>query len=135
MIVSPTRRAALFGCLSVLLAGCGDDEAAQRTAFIAFLQTRILDTPGLHVPRPTPEETKNWGDYAQHYAVITGFNGALSQRVSKPMERAASRGSVRSIQDLLDRRSGLAARMNAMNAKAQEVQAAQRRLQTLITGG
>ncbi|MBV8429259.1 MAG: DUF3053 family protein, partial [Hyphomicrobiales bacterium] len=28
-----------------------------------FLQTRILDKPGVHVPKPSEEETKSFGDY------------------------------------------------------------------------
>lgn len=102
-----TRRTALLGPLAALLASCGDDEAAQRKAFAAFLQSRILDKPGVHVARPTPDEAKSWGEYAKHYSVITGFNDELSQRVSKPMQAAVQRGAVRSIDDLLTRRADL----------------------------
>ena len=46
---------ALCLCLAFgfLLAACGNKEAEQRTAFIGFLQTRVLDKPGLRVPTPT----------------------------------------------------------------------------------
>ena len=93
----------------LVLPGCGDDEASQRKAFIAFLQSRIVDKPGIHVARPTAEERKSWGDYAKHYDVIPAFNDALSERVSKPLQAAVQRGAVRSLQDLLDRRTELQA--------------------------
>lgn len=96
------RRAVLMGILA--LSACGDDEPAQRRAFIAFLQTRILDKPGLRVPTPTADEAKSWGDYAKHYAVITAFNSELSARVSKPMQDAMAKGAIRSLDDLLTRR-------------------------------
>ena len=41
-------------------------EAEQRKAFTAFLQTRVLDKPGLRVPMPTEEEKASFGDYAKH---------------------------------------------------------------------
>ena len=116
-----TRRTALLGSLAALLASCGDDEAAQRKAFAAFLQGRILDKPGVHVARPTPEEAKSWGEYAKHYSVITGFNDELSQRVSKPMQEAVQRGAVRSIDDLLTRRADLLAVRSGMKELGAEL--------------
>ena len=101
------RRSTVLFLLTAALAACGDDEAAQRKAFIAFLQTRIVDKPGIHVPRPTADETKAWGDYAQQYAIITSFNEDLSQHVTAPMNQAVSRGSVASLQDLMTRRADL----------------------------
>lgn len=106
MTLPVTRRMAFLGPLA-LLAACGDDEPAQRKAFATFLQQRILDKPGIRVPTPTPDEAKSWGDYTKHYAVITSFNSELSQRVSKPMQDAAQRGVVRSIDELLTRRADL----------------------------
>ena len=101
-------RRSLLVAFAALPVACGDGEADQRRAFIAFLQTRILDKPGIHLARPTPDEEKSWGDYAKHYAIITGFNDGLSQRVSKPMAETAQRGAVRSIQDLMTRRREVA---------------------------
>ncbi|QNK70912.1 DUF3053 domain-containing protein [Variovorax sp. PAMC26660] len=104
-----------LGALSLLVAfsfalvACGNKEAEQRTAFIAFLQTRVLDKPGLHVPTPTPEEKTSFGDYAQHYAVITDFNEGMNQSVSKPMGEVMAKGALRSIADLASRRDDLKA--------------------------
>ena len=111
----PGRRAAVALMVAALLSSCGDDEAAQRKAFIAYLQTRIIDKPGVHVLHPTAEEAKSWGDYAQHYAIITGFNDTLSARVSTPMNQAIGRGAITSLQDLLDRRADFDALRRGMD--------------------
>ena len=57
-----------WGALSLLVAfsfalvACGNKEADQRKAFTTFLQTRVLDKPGLRVPVPSPEEKASFGD-------------------------------------------------------------------------
>ncbi len=46
------RRATAVAALiliAAVLAGCGDNEADKRKAFIRFLQTRIIDKDGLHM--------------------------------------------------------------------------------------
>ena len=101
----------LWMCLafSVLLAACGNKEAEQRTAFIGFLQTRVLDKPGLRVPTLTPDEKASFGDYAQHYAVIADFNEGMNKSVSQPMTQVMAKGALRSIADLSSRRDDLKA--------------------------
>src|SRR5580658_7491601 len=88
--------------LAVFVAGC-DDEPAQRKAFIEFLQTRIIDKPGMHVPHLTPEEAKSFGDYAKQYAIITDFNDGLDRVVAKPMQEAIDRGAVHSLDEVVTR--------------------------------
>jgi hypothetical protein len=88
--------------LSAVVSGC-NNEPAQRKAFIEFLQTRIIDKPGLHVPHLTQEETTNFGDYAKQYAIITDFNDNLDKTVATPMAEAINRGSIRSLDDLVTR--------------------------------
>ncbi|WP_390349584.1 DUF3053 family protein [Variovorax boronicumulans] len=95
--------------LSMLLVACGNKEAEQRTAFIAYLQTRVLDKPGLRVPTPTAEEKTSFGDYAQHYAVITDFNEGMNKSVSQPMTQVMAKGALRSLADLPARRDDLKA--------------------------
>ena len=80
--------------LTAFVAGC-NDEPAERKAFIEFLQTRIIDKPGLHVPHLTQEESASFGDYAKQYAIITDFNDGLERSVAKPMADAISRGTIR----------------------------------------
>ncbi|MET3495141.1 DUF3053 domain-containing protein [Variovorax boronicumulans] len=105
------RFSALGLCLafSLMLAACGNKEAEQRTAFIAFLQTRVLDKPGLRVPKPTEEEKASFGDYAAHYAVIADFNEGMNKSVSQPMGEVVAKGALRSIGDLATRRDDLKA--------------------------
>ncbi|SDJ13706.1 Protein of unknown function [Variovorax sp. OV700] len=102
---------ALWLCLafSVLLAACGSKEAEQRTAFIGFLQTRVLDKPGLRVPALTADEKASFGDYAQHYAVIADFNEGMNKSVGQPMSQVMAKGALRSVADLASRRDDLKA--------------------------
>jgi hypothetical protein len=95
-------RAAAFALLALALAGC-NDEPAERQAFITFLQTRIIDKPGLHVPHLKPEEEKSFGDYAKQYAIITDFNDGLDKSVAKPMAEAINRGTIRSLNEVVTR--------------------------------
>src|SRR5271167_2846482 len=67
--------AAIFAAaLAFSLAGCGDDEPTQRAAFIAFLNERIVNKPGVHLPVPTDDEVKSFGPYAAQFNVIADFN-------------------------------------------------------------
>jgi hypothetical protein len=112
-------RAAIFAFVAVTLTGC-NDEPAQRKAFIEFLQTRIIEKPGLHVPHLTPEEEKSFGDYAKQYAIITNFNDGLDKSVAKPMTEAINRGAVRSIDDVVARHADfIAARDGITELRAQ----------------
>ncbi|MBB4223017.1 hypothetical protein GGD71_003799 [Variovorax guangxiensis] len=99
----------LLVAFSLVLVACGNKEAEQRKAFISFLQTRVLDKPGLRVPVPTAEEKASFGDYAQHYAVITDFNEGMNKSVSQPMTQIMAKGALRSIADLPARRDDLKA--------------------------
>jgi hypothetical protein len=112
-----TRKAARAACVILLVAftaGC-DDEASQRKAFIEYLQARIIDKPGLHVPHPTEAETKSFGPYAQNYQVILDFNDGLSRSVAEPMQAAMQRGAMRSLDDLVNRRADFVAVRDGMN--------------------
>ena len=80
--------------LPLVLAACGSKEPEQRAAFTQFLQTRIVDKPGVRVPKLTEEEKKSFGDYAAQYAVITDFNAAMDASV-KPMGNLMQKGAVR----------------------------------------
>lgn len=93
--------------IGLALAGCGSKEPEQRAAFIRFLQTRVLDRPGVRVPKPTDEQKKPFGDYAQHYAVIADFNESMNQSVGQPMEAVIAKGSPRSIGDIVARRDDI----------------------------
>jgi len=94
---------ALLAC-SLLLAACGDNEPEQRKAFMTFLQTRILDRPGVHVPVANDEDIKSFGPYAAHYKVITDFVGDIGMMaMNKTMNDALPQ--LRSFKDLIDKRA------------------------------
>jgi hypothetical protein len=127
-----SSRAAAVAALVVLaftLAGCGDQEVAQRKSFIEFLQTRIIDKPGVHVPALTTELEDKLGVYAKHYAVITTFNSDMDQSVSGFLPKAMRVASVSSIADAVARRDAIAAvrgQMSEMRAAlAQKLAAAE----------
>ena len=94
--------------LALLLGGCRD-EPAERKAFIGFLQTRIIDKTGLHVPHPTPEEDRSFGEYAKQYAIILDFNDGLDKSVAKPMTEAINRGAIHSLDEVVTRHADFVA--------------------------
>ena len=99
---------ALVG-IAVGVVGCGDDEAAQRKAFVAFLQSRIIDNPGIHVPQLSNEETRAFGPYAKHYEVITTFNAEMDKSMAGFLPKMADAAIVRSIADAMGKRDDIVA--------------------------
>jgi len=119
------RRTAGIAALVVLafaVAGCGDKEPEQRKAFMAFLQNRILDKQGVRVPKPTEAETKSFGIYADHYAIITGFNAEMDTAMAGPY-RIAQNAAPRTVQELLERRQEVAAMRDALSKSVEAMQA------------
>jgi Protein of unknown function (DUF3053) len=76
----------------------------QRRAFIAFLQTRIIDKPGLHIPIMSDHDVADFGPYADHYRVMNGFHHKLDASISKDLASAMQIGNSRSLEDLRDHR-------------------------------
>ncbi len=97
----------LVATAAMALAGCGDQSADQRKAFTAFLQTRILDKPGLHVPQLTDGERRAFGPYVADYAIITNFHKALNETVSPQIDAAMAKGGIQSISDFIARRGDI----------------------------
>lgn len=106
-----TRRGfALAGIVVLALsaAACGDNEPEQRKVFIEFLQTRIIDRPGVRVPKLTDEDVKKFGPYAGHFNVMRGFtNNPEMEGLAKQMQQVTQRVSITSIQGLVDNRGAL----------------------------
>ena len=88
------------------IAAC-DGEPSQRKAFIEFLRTRIVEKPGVHVPKPNAEQTAAFGPYVKHYEVIAEFHSGLDQVVTKPLQRALE-AAPRSLDQLAPRRAEIA---------------------------
>lgn len=91
---------------AIFFFGTGSDEPKQREAFSAFLQTRIVDKPGVRVPKLTEEESKSFGDYTSHYAVISDFNAEMDD-AAKPLSGVLQKGAVRSLNDMIERREDI----------------------------
>lgn len=106
--------------LPLALIACGNDEPEQRAAFTQFLQTRIIDKPGVRVPKLTPDESKAFGDYRVHYAVITDFNGEMDATV-KPLGSLVQKGSMRSLNDVISRRDDIKAIQTGLNDMAAQL--------------
>ena len=103
----PGRR--LFALAAVLIfalttAGCLDNEPQQRRAFITFLQTRIIDKPGLHIPIMSDKDIADLGPYADHYRIMNGFHHNVDATISKDLATAMQIGSPRSLEDLRNHR-------------------------------
>jgi hypothetical protein len=87
-----------------IVASCGDTEPAERKAFIALLQTQVLDKPGVHLPKPTDAEIKSFGPYVKHYAVITNFAADPEMMaIGEQMARATQAGAPRSLPEVIAR--------------------------------
>lgn len=104
----------LVAALPLVLAACGDKEPEQRAAFIQYLQTRIVDKPGVRVPKLTDEEQKSFGDYASHYAVITDFNAGMDAAV-KPLSGIIQKSAPRSLNDIVTRRDDMKAAQQSLS--------------------
>lgn len=114
----------LIAALPLLLAACGDKEPEQRAAFTQFLQTRIVDKPGVRVPTLTDDEKKSIGEYASHYAVITDFNTDMEASV-KPLTGIMQKGALRSLGDIVARRDDLRTVQTTLNDMTEALKAQQ----------
>jgi hypothetical protein len=102
------RAAGLAIVLAAPLAACGDAEPDQRRAFIAFLKTRIVDKPGVHLPIPSDDERKSFGPYEAQFEVISGFNKALDQKSDETMGAFARLSAhAHSLGDLMTQKADL----------------------------
>jgi hypothetical protein len=114
------------------IASCGDNEPAERKAFTAFLQTYILDRPGVHIPKPTEADIKSFGAYAAHYKVITDFTAdpemmAMGQQLSQAIQTGAPRtlpDVMARQQDIKTVRDGLAKMRGPLDQKFTAAKAA-----------
>lgn len=106
--------------LPLALAACGSDEPDQRAAFKQFLQSRILDKPGVHVPKLTGDESKSFGDYATHYAVITDFNSGMDASI-QPLSALVQQGAIRSVGDVVTHKDDFKAVQNGLNNMATQL--------------
>ena len=63
---------------SLILVACTNKEPEERAAFIAWLQTQVVDASGARVPELDESQRDALGQYAEQYAVLNDFQ-ALAQ--------------------------------------------------------
>lgn len=93
---------------SLALAACVNKEPEQRAAFIAWLQARVLDTPGAAVPALEDAQRDAWGDYAEHYAVLADFDAVAAATVRR-LGRALEHEELHTLAQLQARHDALQA--------------------------
>jgi hypothetical protein len=113
--------------LPLVLIACGSKEPEQRAAFTQFLQARIIDKPGVHVPKLTADESQAFGEYTSQYALITDFNTGMDA-VLKPLDGLVHKAAIHSISDVLTHRDDLKSAQDGLNdldtlVKQQQVKA------------
>ncbi|TWI58626.1 Protein of unknown function (DUF3053) [Pseudomonas duriflava] len=89
-----------------LLSACSNEDR-QRKAFTNFLQTRIINKPGVHVPVLTDKEKQIFGDYVAYYAVMEDFQASLNHRIRQPLAEALKQLFSLSMSEALQRREAI----------------------------
>ncbi|MNF90502.1 hypothetical protein D3C84_730680 [compost metagenome] len=73
------------------------------------------------MPQLTSDESKAFGEYTTHYAVITDFNGAMDA-VVKPLGNLVQKGAVRSLSDVISRRDDIKVVQSGLNDMGVQLQ-------------
>lgn len=121
--VSAIPRLLAFVIIAATATACSDNEPEQRKAFIGFLQTRVIDRPGVRIPNPSADEIKSIGPYTTHFKVITDFTGdpALTAMADKLRSGLPNLSNIQSVIDSRDTLRKTSAEMGglvrAMNEK------------------
>jgi hypothetical protein len=97
-----------------LLSACSNEEA-QRKAFMEFLQTRIIDKPGVHVPVLKDEDRKVFGDYSAQYAVMQNFHESLNKRTEESLNTAMKQMNISSMGQAMQRREDIQSAQKVLN--------------------
>jgi hypothetical protein len=126
MVILLRRTAVLAALIAIAVgvAGCFGQEPAQRQAFIAFLQKRIIDKPGLHIPIMSDQDVANFGPYADQYRIMNGFHHRLNAAISGDLARAVQIGNPHSLEDLVVHRGFISVMNKSMTKMKGEVDAA-----------
>lgn len=107
---------ALFFTLicACLLSACSNEEA-QRKAFIEFLQTRIIDKPGVHVPVLRDEDKNLFGEYSAQYAAMQHFHESLNKRTEDSLTTAMKQMNISSMGQAIQRREDIQSAQKTLN--------------------
>jgi hypothetical protein len=68
-----------FFAAALLLSACSS-EPTERKAFIAFLQNKVLNKPGMRIPLLNEKTRSELGSYAEHYELITRYNQEIAEQ-------------------------------------------------------
>jgi Protein of unknown function (DUF3053) len=123
-----TRRLA-FAVVAAMFAGAlaacgGPNEADQAKALQEFLQTRILDKKGIHMPKPNEEQKAKFGRFAADYDVIVKFNDTMSDAMGEKLPGIMRQGNITSVSQLVARRADVAAAREALSGVSATMQGA-----------
>ena len=109
----------VFVMLSMLvISGCGDKEPRQRSAFIIFLQTEIINKNRLNLPVLNSEQVESFGDYASHYQMLADFNNELNTAFTPLAASLQSFRAMTSVKEMVDNRDNVQETLTQINDSA-----------------
>ncbi|OZI48563.1 DUF3053 family protein [Bordetella genomosp. 4] len=115
--------------LSMAIAGCVNKEPEQRAAFIAWLQTQVIDTADRRVPALDETQRDALGDYADQYAVLSAVDNAVQQQMQN-LTNAFEHEELASLAQLQARHQTLLADRQALAAGQEALRQAQAHAQS-----
>lgn len=115
--------------LSMAIAGCVNKEPEQRAAFIAWLQTQVIDTADRRVPALDETQRDALGDYADQYAVLSAVDNIVQQQVQN-LANAFEHEGLTSLAQLQARHETLRADRQAVAAGQEALHQAQAHAQS-----
>jgi hypothetical protein len=115
---------------SLILVACMNKEPEERAAFIAWLQTQVLDATDTHVPALDETQRDALGQYAEQYAVLSDFEG-LAQTQLLHLANTFDHERLTSVAQIQARHEMLRADRRALTNGLQSMRVALERARTL----
>lgn len=107
--------------LMLFLAACVNKEPQERAAFVQLLQARMNGVTLLPIGVLTKSEKDTVGDYADAYEVITDFQESLAE-AAKPLRDVLSVETIRSVGQIVERKSAFESARKTLADSAAKVQ-------------
>ena len=105
---------------AAVLSACGHNESDERAALSHFLQTQVIDKPGLSVPAPSPEQRKAFGQYRPAFSVIYDFHLRMNHAV-RNLGKTMGKGTVESLEEMLSRRTDIESALQELESLRQTI--------------
>lgn len=106
----------LFALLLVFqLAGCGDKEPKQRSAFIIFLQTEIISKNRINLPVLTKDQAESFGEYANHYQLLVNFNNELKAAFAPLANSLQTLRAMTTMKEMVENREKIQTTLDQVN--------------------